>query len=479
MKEVFIERDNNSIRIAVKKDKAPIMFYIEEDNELFPGQIYKGTVKNIVPGIKGAFVDIGTSENVFMSVDYKLKNINLKKGDEVIVEILKDKEENKKAKVTSAFSLPGRYVVLNTLNKTISFSSKIKDKDFISKIENIVEVPEEFGFVIRTNAEGVDTDDVLVEINKIKELYYKIINKAKFSRNNGLIYDAGGIIEKVLRDVVDENTTKIYSNDENDYNFIKDYIEAKSDMSAKIEIHNNERTLFHYYNLDEEVLNLFNKKIPLPNGGFIVIDNTEAMHVIDVNSGKNVKGSNIKETGIKINLEAAKEIAKQIVLRNIGGIIVVDFIDMKNIEDKKIVLKELQNAFEEVNDKVVLYPFTQLNLVQIVRRKRGKSILDSIQDKCNSCMGSGSKVKFSYLNTLIRNEIIKYKKANNINEFMISINDYYKEYIEGSVEEFISKINGENSIIYLNYIIGDKLFGVEPILYDSQRKSYNKFKIYG
>lgn len=479
MKEVFIERSREFIRIAVEKDKNPILFYMEDDNELFPGQIYKGNIKNIVPAIKGGFVDIGVSENVYINIDTKFNNKNLKKGDEVIVEVLKDKEENKKAKVTSAFSLPGRYVVLDTLNIKISFSQKIKDAMFISQIKDIVQLSNEFGFIIRSNAENVNIEEILNEISKLKDLYYSIVNKARYSRNNGLIYNSGGVIEKVLRDVVDKDTTKIYTNNKDDYEFIKNYIDTKMDINTVIEFYSNERTLFHSFGLEEKLLNLLNKKIILNSGGFIVIDKTEAMHVIDVNSGKSINNTNLKETSFKINLEAAKIIAKQIILRNIGGIIVVDFIDLKDEKDKKLILQELQETFDENNDKVVIYPFTKLNLVQIVRRKKGKSILEYIEDKCNSCTGSGSKIKFSYICTLINNEIIKYKNSNNINEFMIIINNYYKEFIEEGLENFTSQLNVGESKLYLRYSNDYKSFKVEPILYEDQRKSFDKFKVYG
>lgn len=479
MKQVFIERSDEFIRIAVEKDKRPILFYIEDIGELFPGQIYKGTVKNIVPAIKGAFIDIGKNENVYMPTGAKFNNINIKKGDEVIIEVLKDKGENKKAKVTSAFSLPGRYVVLDTLNKKITFSSKINIDENISRLKETIKPCEEFGFVIRSNAQNIDVQEIIDEVESLKKLYFNIVKKARFSLNNGLLYDVGGVIEKVLRDIVDENTSKIYTNNNEDYHHIKNYISAKKDIHTDIEFYENERTLFHSFGLEDYILTLLNKNVTLESGGFIVIDKTEAMHVIDVNSGKSVKGADIKDTALKINIEAAKEIANQIILRNIGGIILIDFIDMKDANDKKLVMQELQKAFEENNDKVVIYPFTQLNLLQVIRRKRGKSILEHIEENCNNCSGRGTKVKFEYISVLIRNEIIKYRNSNNINEFIITLNSYYRHSFENKIDELLSQSYIKDCKIYINYCDDNNLLKVEPVLFEEQRKSYIKFKVYG
>lgn len=479
MKEVFIERSDDFIRIAVLKDKKPILFYVEDENELFPGQIYKGTVKNIVPAIKGAFIDIGKSDNVFMPLNFKLNNSSIKKGDEIIVEVLKNGDENKKAKVTSAFSLPGRYVVLDTLNKKIAFSSKLKNCDNINKIKENIKPSKEFGFIIRSNAENVSLEDIISEAENLKDLFHSIVNKAKYSLNNGLIYDVGGVIEKVLRDIVDENTSKIYINNNKDYLFIKDYIDKKNDIKTIVELYQGERTLFHNFNLEDEIMTLLNKKVILESEGFIIIDKTEAMHVIDVNSGKNIKSINAYETALKVNLEAARECAKQIILRNLGGIILIDFIDMKSESDKKLVIQEIQRVFEENNDKAAIYPFTQLNLLQVVRRKRGRSILEFIEEGCTSCNGIGLRIKLSYIFLLIRNDIIKYKNLNNINEFIITLNPYYKDSFENKVNEFLAQSYLKDCKIYVDYSYDNNIFKVEPLLFESKRKSYDKFKVYG
>lgn len=478
MKEVFIERSNDFIRIAVVKDKNPILFYIEDQKGLFPGEIYKGVIKNIVTAIKGAFVDIGTEENVYMPMGGKFGSGDLKKGDEVIVEILKDKDENKKAKVTRMFSLPGRYAVLNTLNNNIAFSQKLKNQEHILEIKERIKPCEGFGFTIRSKAENVDVEDIVNEIEELKKLYYTIVNKGKYFLNNGLLYSGGGVIEKVLRDVVDEETSKIYINEEQDYEFIKNYISSKIDINVQVEFFQDERNLFHYFGLESEILGLLNKRIDLDNGGFIIIDKTEAMHVIDINSGKNISGTNIKETALKINLEAARESAKQIILRNIGGIILIDFIDMKDERDKKSVIKELMAAFEENKDKVTIYPFTQLNLIQIARRKKGKSILEYVQEDCRFCYGEGIKIKLSHVQLLIKNEIIKYKNLNNVKEFIISLNIYYKELFENNVKELLSQEYIKDCKIYVNYSNDHDIFKVEPVLYETQRKSFEKFKVY-
>lgn len=480
MNEIFVERSNEILRVGIKEDKLSKAFFIEEDNGLVsPGQIYKGIVKNIVPAIKCAFVDIGDKTNAYMYLDSKFNNKHLRKGDEVIVEILKEAMGTKGAKVTSAFTIAGRYSVLSTIDKEINFSKKIYNKEFKDEVLNNIKINNDFGIIVRTNAEEVTISELSNEIENLGAKFRDIEEKSKYSIKPGILYDGGGIIEKVLRDFVDNETERIVVNNGEDFLGIREYIKSKGGIKTKIEIYQEERTLFDKFGLEKDILSLRNNKVMLLSGGYLVIDKTEAMNVIDVNSGKNIKNNSIKKTALETNLEAARESARQIILRNLGGIIVIDFIDLDNENDKRLVLKELESCFKFDKNKTIIYPFTELNLIQIARRKRGKSIIEYIEENCSNCKGNGKKIKFSYVSILIRNEVVKFKANHGIQEVLITLNEKYKNDLSKGFDKFLVETTLCDSVVYLNYSYDDENFKIEPVIFENQRKNLKEFKVYG
>lgn len=270
MREVFIERRDHLLRIAVKDNGRLSECFIEEDSQgALPGQIYKGVVKNIVPAIKCAFIDIGLQKNAYLYMDNRFGNMSLKKGDEVIVEVLKEEIGDKGAKVTSAYSIAGRYIVLNTMNKIIEFSSKISDRDFKDKIKKYLIKPAEIGIMIRTNAQGVETDQIKSELDDLYEIYKKIEREASYSMKSKLLYSDEGALDRVLRDVINSKTKVIILDCEEDYHYIKNYINNKSDIKVDVKLYNQERTMFDYLGIEKEILALRNGRVNLECGGYI------------------------------------------------------------------------------------------------------------------------------------------------------------------------------------------------------------------
>ncbi|MEA4825468.1 MAG: Rne/Rng family ribonuclease, partial [Clostridium sp.] len=394
LEEIFIERDKEILRIALRENgRLKECFIEEESEEPSPGEIYKGIVKNIVPAIKCAFIDIGFKKNAYMYLHRKFNNENIKTGDEVIVEIMKEPIGEKGPKVTSQISIPGRYVVIVTYNNEINFSKKIEDDaEFVSYVNQSIRKPSDIGIMIRTNTVNANIEDINKEIEELYEQYKRIIREGSYSIKPKLIYN-GGSLGKLLIDILSENTGRVVVNTEDDYDNVKGFLENKSDLNLTLELYKEKQNLFSYHNIEKEILALRNSKVVLPSGGNIIIEKTEAMYVIDVNSSKNVKQSSIDKTALLTNLEAAEEIARQIMLRNLSGIIIIDFIDIDNYENKKKVLQVLKESFKYDKKKTVIYPFTQLNLVQIARKRRGKSIYDYIEDDCEVCHSKGKKLK--------------------------------------------------------------------------------------
>lgn len=480
MKNIFIERQNTLLRIAIMEDDKLIGCFIEEEGtSVYPGQIYKGVVKNIVPAIKCAFIDIGTGKNGYMYMDSKFNNLKIKKDEELLVEIIKESMGTKGPKVSNKITVPGRYAVIETLNKEISISKKIVNEKVQDYLKKGINKPKNTGVMIRTNAEKVTIDEINREIERLHNIYEDIVKKANYSNKPELIYNSGGVLGKVLRDILDEDTAKVIINDKEDFEFIENYIENKADISAKVEEHTSAIPIMEYHNIEKKILELRHNKIELSCGGSIVIDKTEAMYVIDVNSGKNIKGKNIQNTAELTNIQAAKEIAAQVKLRNLSGIIVIDFIDLEDVNVKNKILNTLEIGFKGDKNKTIIYPFTELNIVQIARRRRGKSILDYIEQECKLCHGTGKILKLSYLTNLLRNKIIRIDAEKISNHIYIEISDEYKSYVLKHTDKFVKSIESEQKSVYVNFIKGIDDYKVEPLIFKSQIEDYSIYKIHG
>ncbi len=480
MKKVYIERQKEILRICIAENEKLCECYIEEDeNTVYPGQIYMGIVRNIVQGIKCAFVDIGIGKNAYMYLDTRFGNLNVKKGEELLVEIVKESMGSKGPKVNNNITIPGRYSVIETLTKKINISKKIVDVNLQKKFFEEISKPEDVGVMVRTNAEKVPIEEINEEIKKLHQVYSDIIKRATFTNKPQLLYESGGVLGKILRDTIGETTEKVIVNDKADYDYLNDYFNDKPDIQTSIELYEDDIPIMEFYGIESEILALRNSNVKLSCGGSIVIDKTEAMYVIDVNSGKNIKGINIEKTAEITDLEAAMEIARQIKLRNLSGIIVVDFIDIQDKNAKKKILSTLQEGFKDDKNKTIIYPFTELNLVQIARRRRGKSILDYIEEDCSNCYGKGKILKFSYLKHLIRNDILRITSKNENNNIYIEIGEVYKEEISRAIDSFAAGIEASNKSIYVNYVKSSNRLKVEMLVFQSQIEEMKGYKIYG
>lgn len=479
MKEIFIEREDRLLRIAIKENGKLKECYIEEeDNTPKVGEIYKGIVKNIVPAIKCAFVDIGYDKNGYLNLTNSNKGAALKKGDEVLVEILKEEIDKKGPKVSEKISLPGTYVVLTNLHSNIEFSPKIKDEGFKDYIKENIIKPENLGIVIRTKAEKADVTLLNKEIHSLNNNYLEIVRKFKYSSKLGVIYSDEGILSRILRNSIFEGNIKVILNCEADHKYCENTLESAGLANCSLELYKEELSLFHYYNIENEILSLRNSKINLPSGGNIVIEKTEAMYVIDVNSAKNIKATTFKDTVLSTNLEAAKEIVHQIRLRNIGGIVLVDFIDMKNESHKNKIINALKQGFKDDKSNPMIYPFTQLNLVQISRKRYGKSIYDFILEPCETCKGKGQKVRLSYLTNIIRNKINRIKEEQGVKEIFIEIDSSYEKEIRNNIINFITSIETLDRNVYMNFTPHFEGVRVEPLLFANQIRNLEGMKIF-
>lgn len=478
MREIFVERNRGLLRIIIRQNGILKECLIEEQKgDAYPGEVYNGVVKNIVPAIKCAFIDIGCGKNAYMYMDSKFKNLNLKKGEKLLVQVVKESYGKKGAKVVNSISIPGKYCVLDDFIHNVQFSKKIDDRDFKNRIAKNIKLPADVGVMIRTDAQNVNVDAVNNEINKLYEDYSSIEKKGRYSLKPGLIFESGGILGETLRDKLNDDKFKIYVDNEKDYACVQNFLRYVCNVDVELILHQDNRNLFSYYNLEKEILKLRNSRVELSCGGYIIINRTEAMFVIDVNSGKNTKNNTMNKTVLSTNLQAAEEISRQIILRNLNGIILIDFIDMDRQEDKERVLCKLKSGFSNDKNKILIYDFTELNLVQIARRRKGKPIYDYIEENCACCSGIGKKIKLSYMVLLIGNEILNMSREKNIKNIHIQINSYYKKEIEKDLQGFVKNIGADNMTVYITY--KDKLFmyKLEPLVFESQLEQLEMFKV--
>ena len=474
MREVFIEKRESLIRIAVKENQQLVECIVEEDSvEPKIGQIYKGRVKNILPAINSIFLDIGLKKEAYLYYSEELKAKGIKKGNELLVEIIKEPLGNKGAKVSNKVSLLGKSVVLNIGDEGVSVSKRVTDIEVRRRLISLVEPLRDFGIIFRTDAQHMSDEVLRDEINRLILKKDEMEKKLLYHKGLGLI-QSNSQIEKYFEELEDIKT-KIYIDDSEYFKYIRDIMAMKEKVT--IELTEGNRTLFDYFGIEKEIIKLRHKKVNLNCGGYIVIEKTEAMYTIDVNSGKNTSARDFNKTILQTNMEAAKEVGRQIRLRNLSGIIIVDFIDMRDESQKKKVQKAIKESLVSDKGNVKIFPFTELDLVQISRKRKGKSIYEYLEEPCKKCKSNGFVLKRSYIENLIRNEIIKCYNENEIKDFYVVVDKNYEEDITSDLFNFINNIDGLDKEIYLNFIEDIEGYSVEPLIFCNQKENYKKYKI--
>lgn len=415
MNQIVINIDEFQSRAAIIEDRKVVEILIEREEEgRINGSIYKGKVANVLPGMESAFVNIGLEKNGFLYVndlrEFEEKYLDgilnssrpiediLNVGDDVVVQILNEPRGTKGARVTTHFTIPGKYLVLMPNNDHIAISKKIKDEKERERLESIFKEikPENMGVIIRTAAFGKSEFHFEREIEYLVKKWEDIEKKIKGAKIGEVLYKDNGIITTVLRDIFSNDIDELIVDNEDVYWEVIDYINAFSEKTLKTKIKlykdGKEKDIFDLYGINEEIDKALNEVVWLECGGYLVIQKTEALISIDVNTGKNTGSLNLEETVVNTNIEAAKEIPRQLRLRNFGGIIIIDFIDMRVEEDKIKVLEALEKHLQKDRIKNNIVHFTDLGLVEMTRKRSGKPLAYYFQEVCPCCNGTG-KIK--------------------------------------------------------------------------------------
>lgn len=372
MQEIRIKVDTNEKVATLIEDYKIVERYIIKNQDNIEGNIYSGIIKNIVPGIKAAFIDIGKEKNAFIHFeDLNKINEEIKLNKKILVQVQKNPIKQKGAKLTANIKLTGRQIVLMPKTNFITISRKIEDEDQKQRLKEIVEkhIPNGFGAIIRTSCISATEEEICDDIQRLLNRWNKIQKKMLENESNlpCLIEENNDIIKSLILGTANSKMNRIITNNEVVNKEIKDFLKEYSlDNNVKVEL---EKDVFEKYTMQKELQGLENNKVWLRCGGYIVIDKTEALTAIDVNSGKCVGKDNLEDTILRVNTEAAKEIAKQLRLRDIGGIIIIDFIDMQEDISKTKLLDCFVEETKKDRAKVQVEGFSKLNLLELTRKQ--------------------------------------------------------------------------------------------------------------
>ncbi|RWZ61222.1 ribonuclease E/G [Labedella populi] len=407
---MVVRSKDGRIQIGVLEDGVLVEHYVARNQDAsLIGNVYLGRVQNVLPSMEAAFVDIGRGRNAVLysgEVDWDAAAENssegknqprrielaLKPGDKVLVQVTKDPVGHKGARLTSQVSLPGRYLVYVPNGSMNGISRKLPDTER-ARLKRILKevLPESSGVIVRTAAEGATEEQLTVDVNRLTSQWAEISHYAESAQAPALLHSEPDLLIKIVRDVFNEDFQRLVISGQDALQTIESYVrQVAPDLVDRIERYEGQRDVFDEFRVSEQIEKALERKVWLPSGGSLVIDRTEAMTVVDVNTGKFVgSGGNLEETVTKNNLEAAEEIVRQLRLRDIGGIIVVDFIDMVLESNRDLVLRRLVECLSRDRTKHQVAEVTSLGLVQMTRKKLGLGLLESFSEPCEACASRG------------------------------------------------------------------------------------------
>jgi len=428
---LIINETQQGCRIALVKDKDLVEFHYEEESRRFKvGDIYLGTVKKVVPGLNAAFIDIGFDKDAFLhyldlgpqvsslkkfthftltrkNTSSKLTHFRLEpdiektgkiaqvlsKNQQVLVQVVKEPISTKGPRLSCEISLAGRYLVLVPFSNSVSISKKISDSDERNRLSRLINSikPKNFGLIIRTVAEGKEVADIDNDLNNLLNVWREGVKTLKHAKPKAKVIGEMNRVSSILRDMLNESFDMINVDSKTIYDEVKLYIKQIAPDKEKIlKLYNGKTKIFEQFGIEKQLKTLFGPSVSLPGGGYIVIEHTEALHVIDVNSGnKSNTEKNQETTALNVNIEAAKEIARQLRLRDMGGIIVIDFIDMRNSENKKKIFSVMKEEMKLDRSKFTILPLSKFGLMQITRQRVRPELTMPVQEICPSCNGTG------------------------------------------------------------------------------------------
>ena len=459
-KEILVDANTFNIRVAVVEDGTPVELYVEQEgSERLVGNIYLGKVQNVLPGMQAAFVDIGLEKNAFLYAgdvfspgdaydelesipETKKIGDMLKPGQSVLVQVAKDPIGTKGARVTTHLTLAGRSLVLMPTVDYVGVSRRIEKEEERNRLRKIIKElkPKDVGIIVRTASAGRTKEAFQEEIESLQKLYSEIQAKAKKVKAPKLLHEEQSLLFRTVRDLLMKDVDRVFVNDIPTFEKIKEIADVMAPKLKPRILYKDSEALFDRYDTESKIDKALSRKVWLKSGGYLIIDRAEALTVIDVNTGKFVGKDNLEKTITATNCEAAEEIALQLRLRDIGGIIIIDFIDMETEAHRQLVLQTLKNAMHDDHTRSHVFGFTHLGLVELTRKKTGRSIGDTLKVTCPCCEGEAKVLSpYSVFNRL-RKQTLQILKGTKIRRMYIEVHP--------SVKEAMEKLQKRNGVLF-------------------------------
>ena len=497
-REIYINSTIGSSRAAILENKVLTDLYIDfPDHKKMVGNIYKGKVQNVLPGMQAAFVDIGYNINAFLpfteisginslnNVSFEIeeqkktqkktnkdKQTNLEIGDDVMVQVIKEPFLGKGPRVTMDISVAGNLIVVVPDQNYIGISKKINDKYERKRLKNIISnfKDKDYGVIVRTISSSKDEKIIKNDYNELITEWEKIKSDFDSYEPCKEIYNDYNFSKIISRDLFTESINKIYIDNKSIHKKVYKSIKGLNPEKIKtIQLYSRKVPIFDNHNIENQISKSLKNKVWLKSGAYLIIDHTEAMVVIDVNSGRFVGKKSHEENSLAINIESAKEIVKQLRIRDIGGLVVIDFIDLANTKNRKKVYDEIKRNLLKDRAKVSISEFSEYGLLQMTRQRIGLSLLYSLTHECKTCKGLGRVESYDFSMTKIENWIKRFKSKHNDKRLIVYVNDEMHNYINNNKNKII------NTLIFKNWIwielkIDDSLNSNNFRVYSKKRK---------
>jgi ribonuclease G len=497
-RRLIVNVAEHETRVAIQEDGTIVELFVQrKDGSDIAGNIYKGRVQRVLPGMQAAFVNIGLEQAAFLHVndvidescynfgDYEKafglddaeneaeelkpeaaerlestadqeKHIEelLREGQEILVHVAKSPIGTKGARVTSHISLPGRYLVLMATSDHIGVSRKIEDEEERNRLKEMVGALREdrIGYIARTASEGIDSAKMSREMKFLSNLRKNILKRYQAATAPALLHKELDVSQRALRDLMTSEAERLIIDSKSAYDTIKKFIETfMPGLKNSIELYEGGEPIFDAYNLEGDISRALQKKVWLKSGGYIVIEQTEALVSIDVNTGRYVGKHNLEETIVKTNLEAVKEIAYQVRLRDIGGLIIIDFIDMEKKSNQDKIYSAFKETLKKDRSKINILPFSEMGLIQMTRKRVKKSLTSLLCEPCFYCDGAGYQISRRTICFNIFREVLRAAQDMTGERFTLRVNPKIADYLhdeEKRVIILLEQITGKPVIIY-------------------------------
>lgn len=432
-----------STRVAVVEDGAPVELYVEQEGaQRLVGNIYNGKVQNVLPGMQAAFIDIGLERNAFLYAGdivmpdgadedierekiRSMRNIRdmLKPGQTIMVQVAKDPVGTKGARVTTHITLAGRSLVLMPTMDYVGVSRRIDRDEERTRLRRILSEirPENMGVIVRTASAGKSREAFAEDLESLKLLYEDIQKRAKKQKAPSLLHAEQSLLFRTVRDLLMKDVDRVFVNDAATFERLREIADMMAPKLKPRILLKQSEALFDRYETESKIDKALARKVWIKNGSYIIIDRTEALTCIDVNTGKFVGKDNLEETITATNCEAAREIARQLRLRDIGGIIIIDFIDMERESNRTMVLNTLKTALKEDHTRSHVFGFTHLGLVEMTRKKTGRSLGDTLQTLCPYCAGDAHVLSPESVMAKVRKQALQVLKGSENKRMLIEV----------------------------------------------------------